>query len=222
MTVVGGTVTVTSGNALTVSALEVTLSGMTLNGSGTAFGGVWGTSTGLNVNNSAITDFTYVGIMEISGYGGALSGNTIQRIGYTQSNGTNAYGIAISNLGEAQSQNILVYGNTVTDVPAWHGIDTHAGIGITFRNNIVQRCSRGLFLTGDSYGRSSSNLTVDGNQIGSPSPVTYNLQAITLYDVAGVTFTNNLKSGWGTSPLYYDYATLSTGIVVGSGNVVSP
>ncbi len=74
---------------------------------------------------------------------GTISSNTVQRIGVQLANGDNAYGIAVSAYGgEPRSSDVTVTGNTVEDVPTWHGLDTHGGLRIAFTNNTVRRASR--------------------------------------------------------------------------------
>ena len=97
----------------------------------------------------------------------------MQRIGVQLANGDNAYGIAVSAYGgEPRSSDVTVTGNTVEDVPTWHGLDTHGGLRIAFTNNTVRRASRALFITTDTSGNRATDITVTGNVFGSPAPVT--------------------------------------------------
>ena len=180
------------------------------------------------VENNDVHDIVYAGIMIISGTGGRISGNTVSRIGVNgaEANGNNAYGIALEDQGLPRTTDFTVSGNLVTDVPTWHALDTHGGLRITFRANVVSRCSRGLFLTSsEASGSRATNIVVADNQILSPSPVTFNLTPITLYAVDGAAFTSNAIVGWGgasptsTTP-YYDYGGLSSGVTA-SGNTVT-
>jgi hypothetical protein len=118
-----------------------------------------------------------------------------------------------------------VSGNTVNDVPPWHGLDTHGGTSISFLRNTVRRVRCGIFLT--NGGDDARNLVVTGNQILSPYPVSVNVFPITTYAVVGATFTGNTISGWGSaspsaSSPWFDRLGLSTGLVNGAGNVVTP
>ncbi|MHB8398596.1 MAG: right-handed parallel beta-helix repeat-containing protein [Candidatus Limnocylindrales bacterium] len=229
LTIRGGVITVTAGNALSVNAAGVTLDGIALHGQGSAFAGVWAeAASGILVTNCTATDFAYAGIMLLSTVGGTVHECTVARIGYTltpSSPNDNAYGICASQYaGQPLSTDISFDGNTVTDIPTWHAFDTHGGQRIKFTNNVVQRCSRGIFVTTDGGTRKATQIVVSGNQLLSPSPVAFNLQAITLYNVDGIEFDHNTISGWGgTSTVpYYDYGAGSTGIVVGAGNEVIP
>lgn len=176
----------------------------------------------VTVANNQIHDTVYAGIMILSGQGGAISRNFVQRVGVAGSgaNGGNAYGIALSDTEAPATSSIVVDGNTVTDVPTWHALDTHGGRNVSFTNNTVLRSSRGVFITRDGIGNRATTVLVQGNLLGSPSPVTYNLCAVTTYDTDDVTITgNSWSSGWG-GDYFGDYNSLSTNLVV-SNNTVS-
>ena len=189
-------------------------------------------ASGAIISNNTIEDVVYAGIIVFSATGGSISHNTISRIGYTvpasATGGSDAYGIMVNDQGAPRSSDVEVSYNTVADVPTWHGLDTHGGLRITFRNNVVRRCSRGLFITNSpASGAYATDIVVIGNQLLSPSPVTFNLIPITLYAVSGVTFTGNTIAGWGdranatAAKPYYDYGNLSTGLTA-TGNSVTP
>ncbi len=186
--------------------------------------GIWvGPSTNSRITGTTIEDAVYAGIMVISASGGRVDGNVIRRIGVKGSStkGGNAYGIAVSNEGGAVSTDVVVDGNRVETVPTWHGLDTHAGVRISFTNNTVSGAPRALFITSDSYGRYATSVTATGNSFLSPSPATTNLTTVTAYAVKGVTVIGNTSSGWGSASFFHDYQGLSTGIVV-SGNTMKP
>ena len=106
-----------------------------------------------NVTNPTITgntveDTVYSGIMLVSANGGRVATNTVRRVGVYGSgaNDGNAYGIALSTTGGPVSQDVVVDSNTIETVPTWHGLDTHAGLRITFSNNTVSGAPRALFV----------------------------------------------------------------------------
>ena len=186
-------------------------------------------TSGSVISNNTVEDAAYSGIVAFSAIGGSISGNTVRRIGYTipaaeLPEGSDAYGILVNDQGGAPSSDVMVSGNTVEDVPTWHGIDTHGGLRITFRDNIIRRCRRGLFITGSpTSGAHATAIIVTGNQIlapGLPEPTT----AVTLATVDGATFTGNTISGWGpNSPTsaqpWFDYLGQSTGLTASSNTV---
>ena len=188
-------------------------------------------ASGAIISNNTNEDVAYAGIVVFSAAGGSISDNTIRRIGYTAPEaelpgGGNAYGIMVNDQGGAPSTDVLVSGNTVEDVPTWHGLDTHGGQRISFINNIVRRCRRGLFITSSpASGAHATDIVVAGNQILSPSPLTDPTTAVTLATVYGATFTGNTIIGWGpNSPTsaqpWFDFQGQSTGLTA-SGNTVT-
>ena len=186
--------------------------------------GIWvGPSTNPRITGTTIEDAVYAGIMIISAAGGRVDGNVVRRIGVNgaEANGNNAYGIAVENQGGAVSSDVVVDGNTVETVPTWHGLDTHAGLRISFTNNTVSGAPRALFITTDGSGRKATDITVTGNRFLSPAPATTNLVTVTTYAAARVSVTGNSASGWGSVSFFYDYQGQSTGLVV-SGNVITP
>jgi hypothetical protein len=185
--------------------------------------GIWvGPSTNSRISGTTIEDAVYAGIMVISASGGRVDGNVVRRIGVIGSStkGGNAYGIAVSNEGGAVSTDVVVDGNTVETVPTWHGLDTHAGVRISFTNNTVSGAPRALFITSDDSGRKASHITVTGNRFLSPAPAS-DAKAVTTYATVNVSVTGNSASGWGSASFFHDYQGQSTGLVV-SGNAVTP
>jgi Right handed beta helix region len=185
--------------------------------------------TDLRVSNNLIHDVVYAGLRVLSGQGGQVDGNLVQRVGVNgaSANSNNAYGIDLEAIAsgnltrDPSTSDYTVSGNTVEDVPTWHALDTHNGLRITFSNNTVRRAMRAVFITTDSLGNRSRDITVTGNQLLSPAPITTNIVAVTLYNVTTVRVTNNVEVGWGTTSPVYDYGGGSTGIVT-SGNSVTP
>ena len=187
-------------------------------------------ASGAIISNNTIEDVAYAGIVVFSAAGGSISDNTIRRIGHTIApaelpEGSDAYGIMVNDQGGAPSTDVLVSGNTVEDVPTWHGLDTHGGQRISFINNIVRRCRRGLFITSSpASGAHATDIVVAGNQILSPSPLTDPTTAVTLATVYGATFTGNTIIGWGpNSPTsaqpWFDFQGQSTGLTASSNTV---
>lgn len=225
MTITGGTFTASaSTRVFLVQADNVTIDGANIGG---GKDGIWAESpTNLAVVNSRVHDTVYSGITYLSAVGGLIENNLVERVGVGKPDGTNAYGILLDNYTPGGTtyppcQDVMVRGNTVTDVPTWHAYDTHAGQRITFDGNIALRSSRAFFITTDSNGVRPQGVTLTGNLAGDPSPVTYNLVPITLYNTIGTTVTGNaISAGYAFfGDGVYDYAVLSTSLTV-SGNYV--
>ena len=193
--------------------------------------------TNLKIENCTIADASYAGILVFSGIDGLISGNRVDRIGVgidtTGPDSNNAYGIALTRTAttdfetDPRTSNFVVDGNDVEDVPLWHGLDTHAGLDITFSNNTVARCARPIFITGDSLGNHPEDVTVTGNRLESAAdaPGGTNVAAITLVNLQTGSITNNAVSTSYGTPIVYDYLGLdpagSTNVTV-SGQTAIP
>ncbi|MHB8458844.1 MAG: right-handed parallel beta-helix repeat-containing protein [Candidatus Limnocylindrales bacterium] len=182
----------------------------------------------LLVARNTIHDVVYAGLLVMSGANGRVEGNTIQRVGVTGSgaNAGNAYGIALTHTPGLSAQSpvtsdFVVTGNTIEDVPTWHALDTHAGLRIAFTYNTVRRSSRAIFITTDANGIPATDVLVSGNQLDAPAPVTFNLNAITIFEGLRVTVTGNTISGWQPDQTIEDYQGRSVGLVV-VDNAINP
>ena len=96
-------------------------------------------------------------------------------------------------------------GSTPTRAPTW-----------LFSKNTVLRCSRGIFVT-SSVSR-ADNIQVVNNQVLSPFPVAFNLEAITTSSTDNVTISGNTLSGWSGNTIE-DYGNDSTGLVVSNNSI---
>ncbi len=185
-------------------------------------GGIWLEHVADTViQGNRVHDIVYAGIMIVSGTRGRITGNSVRRVGVTGSatHGGNAYGIALTDTGAPATSDFDVSGNTVTDVPTWHALDTHGGQRIAFRNNTVYRAPRELFIT--TSGVRPTDIVVTGNLFGSPDPVRTNLQAVTTYDALRVEISGNTARGWVPGNFFGDYLSRSEGLVV-ANNVITP
>jgi hypothetical protein len=195
------------------------------------FGGV-GTSL-LNVRKvvverNRIYDIVYAGVMVLSGDGGVISSNDIERIGLqgSEANAGNAYGITLTRMGGAldvapPTVDFVVSDNLIENVPTWHALDTHAGRRIAFTNNTVRESIRSVFITTDGADHRPSDITVSGNILEAPTELHDNLEAITTFASDNVLISGNTATGWKTSQFFEDFGGSSTGLVV-RDNVVLP
>lgn len=177
--------------------------------------------TNVTVENCTVEDISYTGIMLISVVGGMIRGNTVRRIGVITSpvDGTthNAYGIAATDTGGPRSADLLIEGNTIMDVPRWHGLDTHGGLRLVFRGNTVRRTPRAVFITSSNTYKATDCL-VDANLFTEPIPFTSasfgtNPEAMTAAYTVNCRFTNNHIGAAYGSVMVNDYASASTGLV---------
>ena len=174
MTLRGGTIHAIDGHIVyIVDAPDVTLEGVAVRGDGVA---TWGMGIDalradrLRVLGCTVRDLGYAGIMVLESAGVEVLGCRVENIGVHVTGAGNAYGIAISNLGGAQSSDWIVARNRVDRVPNWHGIDTHAGVRGVIVDNHVSNCNRAIFVTSDSYGRHSTDVEVSLNTCDTPTP----------------------------------------------------
>jgi parallel beta-helix repeat protein len=125
--------------------------------------------TAARLDRNTVRDVVYAGIMVLSGSGGSITNNTVERVGVNATGlpeGTNAYGIALSQKNPAvdpPTTDFTVSGNTVTDVPSWHAFDTHGGQRITWTGNTARGSRSGFFITAGS-GRALDN-DINGNTV---------------------------------------------------------
>jgi hypothetical protein len=108
--------------------------------------------SGFTILAPFVHDAVYAGIITTSSTDGLITGGRVERIGMNGSaaaNSDNAYGIALTRFGDQpKAARITVRGMLVMNVPTWHGLDTHGGLGIIFENNTVIGTYRGIMLTG--------------------------------------------------------------------------
>ncbi|PZE34665.1 hypothetical protein DEJ21_12680 [Curtobacterium sp. MCSS17_006] len=91
----------------------------------------------------------YAGIVGVGVVDGAIDGNTVRDV-RQPGRRVNSYGITLTRdaryaTSEARrSARVRVAGNRIAGVPAWEGIDTHAGEDIEIRGNVVSGCRVGI------------------------------------------------------------------------------
>lgn len=104
---------------------------------------------GFRVTGTTSERVGYAGILGVGVVDGTIDNNTVRDV--RQPHGrVNSYGITLTRdarWGPAvtrRSARVRVLGNRITDVPAWEGIDTHAGEDIEIRDNVVTGCRVGI------------------------------------------------------------------------------
>lgn len=183
------------------------------------------------IENCFIYDTTYTGIMLLGvtkgtgTWGGRVLDNTIVRVGKDahQTPDFNAYGIAVTmNGGGTPSSDTLVQDNLVTDIPLWHGIDTHGGQRILIAHNEIRRTARGIFITANLTTERATDVSVVSNLVTEPQTATGGTDAntaITTYDCRGTTSITNNVVGTAYPNIHNDSGSLSSPAPTLSGNV---
>lgn len=81
---------------------------------------------------------------------------------------SNSYGItATYHYGDPKSTDITISNNNVSNNPYWEALDTHGGERVTFSNNIVKNCWRGIAAVGDDHREIMlcKDIIIEGNEI---------------------------------------------------------
>ncbi|MBT1682860.1 right-handed parallel beta-helix repeat-containing protein [Curtobacterium flaccumfaciens pv. flaccumfaciens] len=101
------------------------------------------------ITGTTIERSGYAGIVGVGVVDGAIDGNTVRDV-RQPARRVNSYGITLTRdaryaTSEARrSARVRVTGNRIAGVPAWEGIDTHAGEDIEIRGNVVTGCRVGI------------------------------------------------------------------------------
>ena len=125
---------------------DVQVDGVTL--SGWSYGVLARLCESAAVLDNTISDISYAGVMFLSSRNCTVGRNTIRRV----TGRPNAYGIAVSretgSLGEHPlSSGCVIFGNHISDVTHWEGIDTHGGQDIEIRDNDISNVRIGIMMT---------------------------------------------------------------------------
>ena len=164
-------------------------------------------SSRITVKNTVLTNLTYAGVLTTGALNSTIQYNLVDGITGSSVDEWNGYGIAISYIsGSGNSKDVVVENNTVKNIPTWHGLDTHSGVRIIFRNNIVSGVRRAVFLTG-----SPTDVLADSNDLTAPTaaqiaacpvgaPITYcqDIRGISVSGGTGI-ISNNVGHNWPAS-----------------------
>lgn len=176
---------------------------------------------GVHIDNCYVHNIVYSGIGFWSVQEGSITNCRIQSITNSGYVNNNAYGIELSrnSLGslstDPRTSDIAVIGNTVTDVPTWEGIDTHAGQRLRIIGNTVLRCNYGIAIVGGNG--------TDGNPAYAPLDVVVENNTI----ASGVTDGSKLAgiqfagATFGGNPQEYARGVIRGNTVTGHGNDAS-
>lgn len=162
--------------------------------------------TDFTMSGNRISNIWYAGIGCSSCLRGNVFGNTIKNVVGTP----NAYGIfmSVNNPGvnytlDPRSSDVNIFGNVISSVPYWEGLDTHLGQRLTFANNTVTGAMLGIQVGGANGTQDAPiDITVNGNMVDSGNLITHSY---------GIAFT-------GGSPIYCSTCAQATGII--SNNIV--
>ena len=126
-----------------------------------------------SVSCNSINTIGYAGIQCLSSDCISVCNNVIRDIRIDGQRGDECYGIAFSPFGETASdahpacRNCCANSNVVDRVLNWEGMDCHNGIDITFANNQVRNCKKGIAVVAKNSDSSTTmrNIVVIGNSV---------------------------------------------------------
>jgi hypothetical protein len=144
---------------------------------------------------------SYCGVMGISSWNIRIEACTVHDI-VNKRPDFNAYGIAASDYGSNRSHDWAIVGNTIDNIPNWHGIDTHGGQRITIEDNVIHRTNRAIFITSGyidadlvTLNRNTMDLPTKRPDVANTYP--YNMRGITIIDGStNVKGDSNAYDGW--------------------------
>ena len=191
-----------------------------------------------SVKNCSIDGVGYTGIGMLSCKNCVIDSNYINDVYPGVS--SNCYGVFMTQQTTAGSTitsdpstvNCKVTNNHISNIPTWHGIDTHGGRNIVISGNTIYNCAYGVYLTyaivPDGTFYSANNCVVSSNVIdtqlnGSGIHVVGAYNGATLYEAAknNIVIANNIKnSGIDNSALTGGIFINGTELLICSNNVI--
>lgn len=220
------TSTVKAGSATTatlrVTATGVVVEGMSVTG---GFVGILLDRVAEVLVRAYVKDVVYAGILSLSATDCLVENAVIDGVRPVSGvNEHNAYGVTFTNLaGQPLSKRMTVRDSFISNIPTWHGLDTHGGEDISFIDNEITACRRGIFLT-DSPPR----VICTGNHLTCPTPAERSqtppggAPAAYLTDVRGISIVGGSGEITGNTGIGYPagrwWNPISAGNYVTTGN----
>jgi parallel beta-helix repeat protein len=157
-------------------------------------------SEDVTVSGNQIRYVGYAGIIFQSVRRGVIANNRISFVDSTSP--PNFYGISLSRDPQFTTtvawptQDVVVIGNVVTDIPKWTAIDGHAPLNCLIVGNVAARCKNGMYAQYDStlyaYNEPSKNVTFRGNIVIGRATLTENEIGIASIGDASVGYNENI------------------------------
>lgn len=130
----------------------------------------------IQFDNNRVYDIAYGAIMVLSADGGSIDKNNIRNI--TKGGYADAYGISATRAYGTlalvpRSKNLSISGNRIADVPAWAGIDSHAGQNLKIDGNIITNtyfpisCVSSKIVGAGAYDLACLDVAITNNQCDS-------------------------------------------------------
>lgn len=157
------------------------------------------------VENNLFEEYGYCATTANSGVGGRFANNTLVGTGIYPEGYLYCYGFTASHGGAAPRPAVITVEGNHVENQAWEALDTHGGMQMIFKDNIINNCERGIVATQvigiadsvpydvilkgniiDAKGRVGvgNGIAVSGNSAGSPT--------------AEAILTDNIVTGYGS------------------------
>lgn len=131
----------------------------------------------IRFESNRVYNIGYAGIMVLSADGGSIDRNFVNNVvkatGYPDAYGisaTRGYG-SLSDI--PRSRNLSISGNRISNIPAWAGIDSHAGQNLKIDGNIITNtyfpvsCVSSRLTVGGAYDLACLDVSITNNQCDS-------------------------------------------------------
>ncbi len=181
----------------------------------------------LRVTNCYIHDVGYAGIGIWASDYSIVTGNQIHTV--TPGTSSNVYGIFFSHkaVSDTRLKFAICSDNQIYNLPIWEALDTHGGTHVTFSNNTIFECKRGIVAgidTLNSYVPNYCNITNNTIDAGTLSTVDCGI----IYagvdggaDVYGGVIDGNIIRNHGNTNIDFGaiYVYDTNGLVISSNNI---
>jgi hypothetical protein len=117
-----------------------------------AYAIVVGNASDVSIHDNGVTNFTYAGIMAVTGSQRILiQHNLVDGATINNGVGTNAYGIGLSGYDSdshsaTYNQWVVADRNTIHNIPTWEGMDAHGGQHLWLTNNTISNVFFGIMV----------------------------------------------------------------------------
>ena len=138
----------------------------------------------------------YAGLLGVSLVDAEIRANRIDEIDSVTNGTSNWYGIAVTRDAtrtlalSARSTNVVIESNTVSNVPQWTGIDSHALYKSQIVNNKVYFCANGIYTQYDSSSETnrqpSEHVLIANNMVEGPATTSEAALGIASLGLAGM------------------------------------
>lgn len=177
------------------------------------------------IEGNTIRDTSYCGVMLLSVDTVTVSANLVDGL-VQKLPAVNSYGIAVTDLENtlaARSRRVLILGNTVKNVPAWEGIDTHGADQVSVIGNFIYGCGAAIaFVVGNETRVTVPERGIIANNVIERGPATAGFAAIRLIGKASAKASGNITGNYIINyATPYEVSNIDDSLCAFSGNLPS-